>query len=230
VKRDRDQPVAKALSTWKELTAPRPVTRRACRRAGCDLMQQEEASQDDEVYALLGRLVVAVSNLEHQLDLAILSINETHPTWLLEAARSPPMKVKEKAKIVAEFVAEHHPTLGAAIHADFVFLIGNIFDLRNALLHGKLRGWEQPVETEDAAAYVTRLLIENRRGKKQIGLTTAVVTFDVLRELTDRAWQFAQMIGQAVPAVRHHDVEMEDLLEKFRARRSAPNREERLQP
>ena len=27
VKRDRDQPVARALSTWKELTAPRPVTR-----------------------------------------------------------------------------------------------------------------------------------------------------------------------------------------------------------
>ncbi len=139
------------------------------------------------------------------------------------------MKVGEKAKIVAEFVAEHKKELGTALHADFVFLIGNLFDLRNALLPGRLRGWEEPVETEDSAVYVTRLLVEKRDGKKWMGVTTAVVTFAVLREMTARAWHFAQMINQAIPATRHQDIEMEDLLESFGEGRGAWNADERIQ-
>jgi hypothetical protein len=193
-------------------------------------MQAQEKSQDDEVYALPGRLVVAVSNLEHELDFAILSINNTHPTWLFDSARKPPMKVREKAKIVAQYIVEHKKELGSALHADFVSLIGNLFDLRNALLHGRLRGWEEPVETKDSSVYVTRLLVEKRDGKKWMGLTTAVVTFAILKEMTARAWHFAQMINQAIPSPRHQDIEMEDLLLSFRERRCETNIGEQILP
>ena len=144
-------------------------------------MDEEDARQDDEVYRLLGMLFVSISRLEHCLDRAFLSINDTHPEWLLKVSPEPPTSVWPKIKLVTKFVAEDQLSLGIKLEPDFKTVMDNIFKLRNALLHGDLRGWVEPIEHPETAIYVTRLVKDKKSDQHCIGLSIAIVRSKFLK-------------------------------------------------
>jgi len=162
-------------------------------------MNEADARQDEKVYQFIGMLVVAVSRLEHALDRAILAINDSYPAWLLSTSPKLPMKVEFKLPVIIKFIEEDQLGLGIRLRPEFEALVNNIFNIRNALLHGDLRGWDEPIEHPETAIYVTRLVREPRNGKSWIGLTTAIVRFDVVRQMIARAEEFAREIESAIP-------------------------------
>ena len=179
-------------------------------------MDEEDARQDDEVYRLLGMLFVSMSRLEHCLDRAFLSINDTHPEWLLKVSPEPPTSVWPKIKLVTKFVAEDQLSLGIKLEPDFKTVMDKIFKLRNALLHGDLRGWVEPIEHPETAIYVTRLIKKKKSDQHYIGLSTAIVRFDDVRQLISRADKFAQNIQKAIPFTIQDEEAVEQTMQSHR--------------
>ena len=179
-------------------------------------MDEEDARQDDEVYRLLGMLFVSISHLEHCLDRAFLSINDTHPDWLLKVSPEPPTSVWPKIKLVTKFVAEDQLGLGIKFEPDFKLVLDKIFKLRNALLHGGLRGWDEPIEHPETAIYVTRLVKQEKSDQHYIGLSTAIVRFDEVRQMIPRADKIAQDIQKAIPFTIQDEEAVEKTMQSHR--------------
>lgn len=179
-------------------------------------MAKEDTRQDDEVYRLLGMLFVSISCLEHCLDRAILSINDTHPDWLLKVSPKPPTSTWPKINLLTKFVAEDQLSLGIEFEQDFKTVMGKIFEIRNVLLHGSLQGWNEPIEHPETAIYVTRLVKKKKSDQHYIGLSTAIVRFDDVRQLISRADNFAQDIQKAIPFTIQDEEAVEKTMQSHR--------------